>query len=199
MSNEQKPYLSWSRFRKYEDDPQKYFTEYILGLKPPPTRKMIFGSMFSKAYEDRTLDFAAELKREGFTADYVRVMSTALVMLPDIGKENCEVTFRSAYSEMDLLGIFDGYLKQDLCIIENKTGKLWTQERADTDDQLTFYALLHLLKTNWLPGRITLNSVKEGTGAVHSFETARNNNQIGELRKRIDCVIYGITNEIWTK
>jgi len=193
-------YISWSQFWLYSKSPRMYFEQYVLGLRPEPTKKMVFGSIFSKAYENRRngrYDPYKELKERGFTADYERVLRSALSQLPPLEGEECEKTFEIENKPLNLLGKFDGVIESKNLIIENKTGATWTQERADTAPQLTFYALVYYLATGRNP-RMVLNSVRQSDGKVFSFKTKRTVEQMKELKKVIDDVADRIKRGVWS-
>jgi len=194
-----KRYISWSQFWLYQKSPREYFESYVLGLKPKPTRKMIFGSIFSEAYENRNnkrYNPYKVLQKEGFTSDYERVLKNALSQLPPINGEECERTFEIENEPLNLLGKFDGVIEDKNLIIENKTGATWTQQRADEAEQLTFYGLVYYLATGKNP-KMILNSVRMSDGRVFSFKTSRTIKQLSDFKKKVDEIADKIKNNIW--
>ncbi len=192
-------YISWSQFWLYSNSPQKYFEQYVLELKQEPTKKMLFGRIFSDAYENRgndKYDPCKVLRREGFTTDYERVMKNALSQLPLIKGEECERTFEIENEPFNLLGKFDGVVESKNLIIENKTGATWTQQRADEAEQLTFYGLVYYLTTGKNP-KMILNSVRASDGKVFTFKTQRDIKQLSDFKIRVDEISELIKRDVF--
>jgi len=195
-TKEEKRHFSFSQFNLYKQDPQAYFEKYVLGIEQITTPKMMKGKIFSEAFADRKYDFKKALIDNGFKQKDCEVMAKALASIPDIGKKNCEVEIRVDNGEMDLLGYFDGLLKDVAHLIENKFGEwVYTQAIVDEMEQLTFYAMLYWLKYGVPPRRISLLWVNARTGVVLQFDTKRSVKQIKEFKKLVDyvqqCVVVG--------
>ena len=117
-----KKYVSWSQFNLYLKDPEEYYRQYVLGIKPEPSMKMVFGSIFSEAYENRgnkKYDLDKRLQQAGFTANYNRIAKNALSQLPYMEDEVCEKTYEIDYTPFNLLGRFDGVIEARNVVIEN--------------------------------------------------------------------------------
>jgi hypothetical protein len=194
----EKGYISYSGYRKYNEDKQGYFEHYVLGIPVQETKPMLYGKIFSEAFRDRKFDFVSELKKGGFSEKEISYMADALKRMPDIGKKNCEVELKVPNEGLKLYGIFDGYQPEFFHVIENKTGKVaWTKERVDDDEQLDMYALIHLKKFGFVPRMITLNWLNTSNGALKTFSTKRTVHRVRQFEKRLNYIIKCILAEKW--
>lgn len=159
-------YLSWSQMTLWERDRQKYIERYILGEQSPSNAAMEFGSYVHAALEaDNDFDDP--------------MLAHLLMVFPSF--ECREYEIRTEAAGIPLLGKLDGYEPKHLAIAEFKTGRKWTQQRVDKDDQLTFYDMLHYCRFGrlanviclyWLPTEIVDGEVKPA-GMVQRFDTNR--------------------------
>lgn len=213
-----KTYYSYSRLWTYLRDPEEYYRKYVQGFWDPPTAKMLLGTIFSDAYSERkkaetgiAFDWREALKHpekyyknvpEGtfFTPDFERVMDTALnhpklVRLPSF---LCEQTIRVESKICPLLAKNDGFNPKAMLVVENKYGMPWTEDRVESDDQLTFYSYVGYLLKGEIP-KIRLQSINRNNGQVVPFETKRKKAQFKPLEEKIEFAYKGITNEVYTK
>lgn len=100
-------------------------------------------------------------------------------------------------STHDLFSIAD-LVTEDDGIIEYKTGKRWTQDRADTDPQLTFQALTFKALYHKDPKRIIVeNMVTNKVPVRNMVETKRDNEDYMALVARINVVVEGINKGVY--
>ncbi len=192
--------LSWSGFIMYWNDPADYYKQYVLGLKKSVSDKMTAGSIFSKAFADRRYDYLMDIVKYRLRGRIVDAIRNSLKVLPDIGKQNCEVEWIVPFYQLKLMGICDGYIPEHWHIIENKFSALvWTQEDVDGMWQITFYSLIHLIKYEVPPSKITVNIINPNTGEVKSFQTKRTKKQLLTFEPNVRYVIDGILAGSWEK
>lgn len=186
-------YLSHSAWDLYRRDPLAFYQQYFVGRLDRPTLKMKLGKIFQEAWSDKAYDYAAELKKEGFTGDYERIIRTALqhpqtVKLP---KSKCEKKHTVSGQGLlhPILAIYDGEEKDFL--VENKFGYPWTRKMAEESTQLTWYSLVRYLETGKIP-RILLQSFNSKNGIPTKFWVERSRLQIDYLIREINRTVENI-------
>lgn len=182
-----KPHFSWSQFYVYNDNPERYYMEYVLGVKKPPTQKMTLGSIAHKAFEGVSeKEWMLDLIHAGFTPDYKRGIYEAARRLPQVYEHEAEIrvpcplkTITHEGKPLEYLAYLDGLnLNVDWELHEYKTGAAWNQKRVDEHEQLTFYAMLIKEKYGKLPKRIFLHHITLPSGKLKTFETRRTGDDI---------------------
>lgn len=122
-----RPY-SWSQHCSFRDyDKEEWYQSYVMGIRKPSNRRMDFGSMVGKKIEvDPT--YIPELPRG----------------------EHMEYKLEVRMGDTDLIGLIDSYFPE---VHEYKTSGEggWNQEKVDSHDQITMYALLLMLKEKRAP------------------------------------------------
>lgn len=123
--------LSWSAISSFEYDPEQWYRNYVLGVRDPATKEMMFGSLIgNKIAKDRK--FIPELPR-------ARIF---------------EYELRGRLDGIPLVGFIDSYTPHSK-LKEYKTGKkAWDQNRADTHGQIDMYLLLLNLMHRVKPEKI---------------------------------------------
>jgi len=188
--------LSSSQFLAYEKDPRQFFNDYELGAKSEGTLKMSQGRVFSALYADRTLPFREYLKQMGAKPRVADRFEYAIKLMPVLKGGHPEYPLIANYGGWGFRATLDDFVEEIHVIVENKTGeKVWTQERADTDDQINFQAWSHLVKYTTVPKKIIVNWVDLRAGSnqiLNSFITKRSLTQLKEFQKRVDVVIANL-------
>ena len=123
---EQKDYLSWSSYSCFKWSREEYYKRYILGEKGIVTEEMEFGKRFAEGLEKETTDDSD--------------IEWARFVMPNYPKKEYKLIVE--FDGVKLLSIFDQFCPKKLDLGEVKTGKLWTQKRADEHGQLKFYDLV---------------------------------------------------------
>jgi len=219
MVYKRKTFYSYSRLWSYIRDPQQYYRNYILKMKDPPSAPMILGRIFSDAYaglteiNDKNFTFQEAIINPKrfypdtpddifFKPDKVRIMKTAfedknLYRLPP---KFCEQSVFAESKICPLMAKHDGRIKKDdkVLIVENKFGNPWNEERANSEDQITFYSYVDYLLTGLIP-KIRVQSVNTNTGKVLVFEVKKTKEQFTPLEEKIDFAYQGIIAERWEK
>lgn len=175
--------LSWSSFNCFSDkqwgDKEEWYRRYVLGIKPPPTRQLLFGSMIDKKIQDDPT-FLPELER-----------------FPKMQYE-----MKPVYNKIPLIGFADGWDPKKLRLKDDKTGVTpWTQKRADETGQITMYLfmlyLMHGIKPeqvecriDWLPTvqNADLSIMFAKPFKIQSFYTKRSLTDILKFAKQIETV-----------
>lgn len=176
--NEKRP-LSWSAISSFEYDPEQWYRKYVLGKEEPPTKEMIFGSLFGKEVEK----------------------GTSKIYVPR--QDSMEHPFRVVFDGIPLVGYADSFCSTTLRALEEyKTGKkLWDQKRADSHGQIDMYLLMNYItnkvppdevvsRIHWLPTEDTSDfqiQFKQPV-QVHSFTTTRTMVDILHFCSRIKTV-----------
>ena len=169
-----RPYISFSQLALWERNSEEYRRIYFYGGERPETAEMELGAAFHKDME-------------------IGKRSKILRKFPKYPK--CEykmgTILQTPIGAVPLLAKLDNYNPNQRVIADLKTGAKWTQAMADQSDQLTFYALVYLIRIGKFPilrihwaqtvhekGRIRL------TGHTATFETTRSLHRIHLIRNR---------------
>jgi len=191
--------LSWSAISCYDYNPEQFYTQYILGIKDPPTREMTLGNIIHSGFEGK--DWKKELIDNDFTSDYERTVAEIMKFpMPKMTQQ--EVWLGEKGKEYEELGCAfaaraDGINEDENVIIEIKTGKnFWTQERADEHGQLTLYSFLKWKETGKIPD-IILVSCNVNNGKVKVFPTKRTEQQIQEMCDHVKDVVKQLKQRGW--
>lgn len=191
-------YLSYSRMNLYLTDPSQYYMQYVLGVKPEPTRNMVFGSIGHKAMADPAFDWRAELRRLKFMAAEEAAMARALSALPAPGQPEVEFTVESPVCT--LYGFIDNEDVVHFREYKFACGGAWNKPKVDEAMQLTFYAYAQYLRYGRLPDQIWLDHANKVTGLVKSYQRREvTQADIDNLLEKISFTCEGIKNERWTK
>lgn len=185
-----RPYLSWSQYDCWVRSGAshfEYFRRYLYNEPLPTTPAMTLGSRMATMLEHRdvpTGDSHLEHYRQ-FLPRY----------------EQREETIQATYGDVPLLAKPDGFTvrlgtgeNSDRAVLvelgEFKTGKSWTQDRADKHMQIDLYMLVlgakyilppHCIRSviHWIP---TYGDIESGqilpTGEIVNFEAARSEDQL---------------------
>ena len=106
--------------------------------------------------------------------------------------------------KINLLGYFDSFDPDELDLYEYKTGKSYTQGKANKLGQLDFYTLMIWLKYNKLPKSIkliwveteTTNDIVTFTGKIKTFEVKKTMEDVINIIARIKKANEGI-KDMW--
>lgn len=165
--------LSWSSISSFTFSPEskeKWYKNYILDQKEPPSEEMLFGSKVGKKME---LD------------------PTYLPEIPRFGKD--EYAFSVVFNGIKLVGYADSFCHKTCKKLgERKTGKRgtyeWTQKKANEHGQLTMYCLMNYIQNkvkpedteiilSWIPTKKSENGSFKITidfdGEIQHFKTKR--------------------------
>lgn len=191
--------LSSSQVLLYECEPEKFYIEYVLGVRREQSTAMLVGSIFSELHKNRQYDFRSALVQAHATRRYADIFARVIKRFPAVP---AEIPIRCEYKGWTFRASLDGFPESAEVIIENKTGQtVWTQERADVSDQITFQAWVYWKIKNKPPKFIILNWVDlraKTTKELVSYKTKRTVKHLREFEKRIDRVIESIEMENWT-
>ena len=186
-----KAWLSWSQLDLFEKDKKAYANRYILGEFPPPNKYMEFGKKF------------AEMLEKGKKPTDVRLLN-ALNFMPDYPVREFkfgELCILKKKKSIRLYCIFDCLDPVNHKISEIKTGKSWTQKKADGHGQITFYAYAYYLKHKiiphteliWVATEETEDGDIQATGEVTIFQTKRTVKDLLAIHSRIEAAWNGIS------
>ena len=192
-----KKMLSSSQMLNYEEDPSKFYLEYVLGAKRKPSVAMMVGSIFSELHHHRNFDFRSALIEIKAIRRYADLFERVIKTFPIVP---AEIPLKCKYKKWTFRATLDGFSGET--IIENKTGQMeWTQARADLSDQITFQSWVYLKKYGKVPKVILLNWVDLRARAEINpvcFKTKRTIAQLKMFEQRLDAVIEGIEVENFT-
>ncbi len=185
--------LSSSQFLLYEDDPEKFYLEYVLGARRKSSKAMMIGSIFSALHEDRKFNFREELLKIKAPKRIGDLFDEVIKKFPIVP---AEIALKCKVGKWTLRATLDGFLEDYSTIVENKTGQVdWTQERADFSEQVTFQAFVHWKKYGIPPKQIILNWVStspKSTQKIITFKTSRSVRTMKVFEQRVDRVIENI-------
>lgn len=184
--------LSWSQCSCFENpdypeysDPERWYRQYVLNQKDPPTPQLEFGSMIDKKIQNDPT-FLPELER--FPKAQYEMKAT---LLTNSGK-------------IRLIGFADGWDHNPLKyrLKDDKTGAApWNQARADKTGQITWYLLelrlMHGIKPeqvqcqiDWIPTQqnadLSISLVKPTV--IQTFYTKRTTTDILKMASWIETV-----------
>lgn len=195
--------LSSSQFKRYEEDPAKFYVEYVLGIRGEPTVKMQQGVIFSALYANRKLDYKAHLHNCHAPARVGDIFGEVIKRFPVLKGGHPEFPLIGKHGGWKFRATLDDFVEKLLVIVENKTGeKEWTQERSDNDDQVTFQAWCHWKEYGVVPKKIILNWVdlrRNTSRRLWTFTTKRTLKQLQAFEERVDYVIENIEAGNFTK
>lgn len=195
--------LSSTQFLDYEDDPQKFYLKWVMGVRGEDSVAMQIGRIFSAKYADRSLDADTCLKEIGCKPDFIKMFDQAVTKLPVLKGGHPEYPLVCEYRGWQFRATLDDYVGASFVVIENKTGQtVWDQERANTSDQVTFQAWCHWKKYGVAPSKILLNwwnTKQKNFVDVRSFKTSRSVKYLKEFERRIDLVIDNLDAQNFTR
>ncbi len=140
--------LSWSSISQFRYDPEIWYDKYILGKKSRVTGPIVFGKNVGER-------LASE---QDFLPDVPRLKEYEHELLVKIGKIEC-------------IGFLDNFDLDDKCFSEFKTGKKWTQEKADKHGQIDMYAAMIYLKYGIKPEDLKISLIWLPTEEQQDFRT----------------------------
>lgn len=140
--------LSWSSINSFKYDPDEWYEKYINGKRGRDTGPLIFGKNVGErlATEPQFLPGVPRLK------EYEHELSVK------IGKIQC-------------IGFLDNFDLEAKCFSEFKTGKLWTQDKANKHGQLDMYAAMIYIKHGIKPEELSISLIWLPTEEQQDFRT----------------------------
>lgn len=186
-------YISWSQLSLYRINKDKYIEEYVYGKKQRDYQNayMSYGSKLADHLETgeggtEEMDMIASLIPQREHMEYIEKID-----MPTAGGP---ITLHVAIDSY-------GEEKGTHYIEEYKTGKTaWTQKRANSHDQLTFYALGIWYKTgkipktalHWIPTE-NRNGTVMAVGAPETFHVEKTMKDLLSLAAEITAMVDYIT------
>ena len=182
-----KKHLSYSQYQCFLSSKAQYIKRYVEGIKLD-NKYLAFGKLIAKGLEDRKI----------LTDIPDVLMARKLIKAPKETEKELEVVFGGIM----LKGFLDGLNPGD--ISEDKTSKnKWTQKMVDSNEQLTFYAIMVSEKykipidkikitLNWLPTYEDTDGSIHLTGEKFSFKTKRTNMDKIKIYPKMKKVWLGI-------
>lgn len=143
--------LSWSNISSWQYDKEQWAKKYLLLIKDPPSREMIFGSMIGKKLE------------------------TDPTFLPQLPRQSkMEYAFNVEFSGIKLIGFADTFCDKTFKFLgETKTGKKeWDQKRVDGHGQLTMYCLQNFIQNKIKPDDVDITLSWLPTQELEDFSIA---------------------------
>ncbi len=194
--------LSSSQFLRYEDDPRKFYVEYVLGVRQKPSQAMHVGRVFSACYADRSMNPADYLHGKTGTKIAER-MKEAISRFPVLKGGSPEFPIWAELNKWKFRATLDDFVESSFLVVENKTGMVpWTQERVNFSDQLTFQAWCHWKEYGVPPRKIILNwwntKCKDYID-IHTFTTSRGVMNLKRFENRVVVVIKNLNAGNFTK
>lgn len=182
-------YISWSQLSLYKQNKEKYISKYILGEEVDfENSGLKYGKIISELLESNK-------KSQNETENILKIV------LPKYKEREKEISVKMKTKNGDvvLLGKLDTY--QSGKFREYKTGTIiWTQEKANNHDQITFYSLMLFLKNQEIPQSHldwieTKNENDEIslTGKIKSFEVKKSLSDLLLLKKEIEKMAIDVS------
>jgi len=140
--------LSWSSISQFRYDKEVWYDKYINGNKSRPNGPIVFG----KNVGDRLASEA------DFLPEVPRLKEYEHELLVKVGKIQC-------------IGFLDNFDLEAKSFSEFKTGKNWTQEKANTHGQIDLYTAMIYLKYGIKPEDLTISLIWLPTEEQQDFRT----------------------------
>lgn len=184
-------YLSYSQLDLWERDKEEYIRRYIYGEKSESNQYMDLGKELARALE------------KGYNGQN-RAIQHLLIFLKQYPLKEYKIASEAIVGActITIMGILDGFDENNEEIGEYKTGRLWTQRRADESDQLTFYSLIYFkkykrlikkIKLHWAETSLDENRQVYLTGRIEVFETKRTMADLMKMQARIEKAVKEIS------
>jgi hypothetical protein len=195
--------ISSSQFISYLRNPQEFYLNHTMGITTRPTsNKMIIGSIFSALYQNRNFNYKkclTEIKEQ----KYIPLFERNIKKFPVIKGGHPEFPFIVKVGDWEIRITLDDFVKDDFIIIENKTGQTeWTQERVDTDPQLSLQAWGCWKTLGVPPKKIFLNWLDmrpKTRQELRTFKTSRSMKTLKFYQTLVEMVIKNIEAGNFTK
>lgn len=140
--------LSWSSINSFRYDPDEWYEKYINGKKGRTTGPLVFGKNVGER-------LATE---QDFLPDVPRLKEYEHELSVKIGKIQC-------------IGFLDNFDLDTRAFSEFKTGKSWTQDKANKHGQIDMYAAMIYLKYNIRPEDLRISLIWLPTEEQQDFRT----------------------------
>lgn len=176
--------ISISEVNCFYENQEKYFNEYILGIREKPNKAMIFGIIIHNMLANPEYDYKESINKNHFTSDFIRIADKINKEVPR--SKNPEMKLKVAINDFEIYAGLDGIDEEEHIGTEYKTGSsLWTQERADESNQITHYSLAWWIKTGILP-MFKLITISSKNGKHKVLYTKRTIEQLNEHLNLLD-------------
>ena len=178
-------YLSFTQWNMWLTNPEDYKRRYFLGIKQESNKYLEFGKKVDEAIETRRTDD--------------ETLHGISMLIPRYQVMQAEIV--TEHKGLKLYGKLDTFNPKTLAFRDYKTSKnKWTQGQADSNLQMTMYALILSLEHNQMPASIHIDWIEtkeeDGemkiTGKLHEFETKRSLAQLYEM----SVSVINVANEI---
>lgn len=140
--------LSWSSINSFKYNPDEWYEKYINGKRGRDTGPLVFGKNVGERLASEQ-DFLPEVPR---LKEYEHELSVK------IGKIQC-------------IGFLDNFDLDNRAFSEFKTGKKWTQDKANKHGQIDMYAAMIYLKYNIKPEDLKISLIWLPTEEQQDFRT----------------------------
>lgn len=140
--------LSWSSINSFKYDPNEWYEKYINGKRGRDTGPLVFGKNVGERLASEQ-DFLPEVPR---LTEYEHELSVK------IGKIQC-------------IGFLDNFDLESKTFAEFKTGKKWTQDKANKHGQIDMYAAMIYLKYGIKPEDLKISLIWLPTEEQQDFRT----------------------------
>lgn len=140
--------LSWSSINSFRYDPDEWYLKYIEGKRGRDTGPLVFGKNVGERLASEQ-DFLPEVPR---LKEYEHELSVK------IGNIQC-------------IGFLDNFDLESKSFAEFKTGKKWTQDKANKHGQIDMYASMIYLKYGIKPEDLNISLIWLPTEEQQDFRT----------------------------
>ena len=140
--------LSWSYINSFRYDPDEWYLKYIEGKRGRDTGPLVFGKNVGERLASEQ-DFLPEVPR---LKEYEHELSVK------IGNIQC-------------IGFLDNFDLESKSFAEFKTGKKWTQDKANKHGQIDMYASMIYLKYGIKPEDLNISLIWLPTEEQQDFRT----------------------------
>jgi hypothetical protein len=187
-----RPYISWSAFEKWTGSPNEFVKHYC-----PPQCRSCGEILWRPDWESGKCHTCGQPVISEWTNPPMQIGLRVADMLESDDPQEDEMlehyrtllpkyphrefAINEEFAGIRFAGKLDGWNPGTMTIGEYKTGKDWSQRRADEHRQLDFYQLLIFLlygklaeriRLHWMPTRFNFGTMlPELTGAIETFET----------------------------
>lgn len=200
-----KSYVSYSEMRAFYWSKDEWYESYIKGKEFETNINVEIGSAVHNWMDDSRFPINKTLLELGVGRRRIfKIRKMLNKAYSKKGKERECPAWAERKDGIKLFGLYDGFDRDSRVLKEYKTSpnadKVWSQSRADKDEQLSFYAMIYRLTFHSYFKEIQLVAMDTTRGNCKVFYTARGPKDIEYVEERLNNFIRIVKKEgLWLK
>lgn len=198
--------LSYSEMDLFWKDKDDWYKKYVLGIRSPQSQAQKVGSVIHKLLETRDKkSVSADLRQVLLSFKEFKLLLQLLIRAEKLPMT--KYAEHKVYATLPggdrLTAVFDGYDDDLRFLTEYKTGKTdqyWYQEVVDSNEQISFYALIYYINTKQFFRNIALYALNTKDGLIKSYVTSRGPMDLKLIANKIGDTIDEMKKlDMWEK